>query len=186
MSALAIRLESFSQSTALDTTTEEPFYNEEEAFQRGFSAGEKQAHSVTLNDLIKSLNSVNEKLIEEALEQKKIRRNILSSLSPILKGILEIISPISIKEKLDQVISQEMARLIEAAPYKRCIIKCQLDLSDIVSAHLKLYDTSLIRVDATPDFSGVEVSTDGGTVAFDPVAVLENISRLINEITLED
>lgn len=185
MSAALVRLDCFSSTLREEP---EPISPEalEQAYRLGHADGVEQARATELTDLTAALADLSARISEDQAAMSGHRKDVLTTLTPILQAILETVGPRGALDQLQTMLSAELARLVESAPFRRCTIRCTPGLGDVARHCLGHADPKQIRIEEDADFSGLELSIDGGIVAFDPSIVMGRLSALIGSILEEE
>ena len=159
----------------------------EEVFQRGYVQGRQAAEDVELAALTDAIQEIAAKLEEDRASSLSQRQQAIRALMPILRAILDTIGPIGERERLETLLTKELSRIVEQAPYRRCTIRCSPDLAarvgDIIAASA---DPSLLRIDEDPECQGLDIGLDGGIIAFDATIVMARLRQHISNIFGEE
>ncbi|AGT07445.1 FliH/SctL family protein [Paracoccus aminophilus] len=156
------------------------------AYQLGLAEGFEQGRSSEIATLTLEIAQLSRQLDATREEAQDGRRAALAALTPILAAILGAVGPRGVLERLQEMLMTELSRLVENAPYKRCTIRCNPDLAAVVQSCVDQIGPAQIRVEEDAGFDGLELSVDGGVIAFDPRIVMARIAARINDLLEEN
>lgn len=186
----ALRLDSFSPRAA-DTARQLAQVQCDEAFRRGHEKGLAEGRQSSLDELTGALTGLGRQMRADREREQALRRDLLDALVPVLHAVVDMLGPLSARERLRLALAAELARIAEHAPGQALTLRCPTGLRPDVAECLGRAELpqglGQVRIEDLPaEGDLVELATGQGTIIFDPSLVTTGLKAIMDDIRTED
>lgn len=182
MSAAVLRLESFTQPKAMEA---DPGLLDDER-KLAFDEGYAQGRQVSIEDLAGQLRALNATLEFNETQAAQLRQQMLRDLGIVLTAIVDVLGNASQNDRLCHAIADELRRMVDNAPLRRPLVRCDPILLPLVEQTIAASGVERVQVEGDLGLSGsAELIFDSARTALAPDAITQSLHALISELTEE-
>lgn len=186
MKSAALRLESFAFEMMQRPTVFSPV-DIDQAYHDGHERGLAEGREHSMDRLSGELAQICQSMHLTEAEATKIRRETLASVGPILTAIVELLGPVSSRERLLAALGDELGRIVQSGTLPKLQIKCAPDLrADLQDCLDRAGIQGATLDDSDPAMQGADLFINGGSISFDPARAVTEIKTFIAELQTEE
>lgn len=182
MSAAVLRLESFTQPRAMEA---DPGLLEDER-KLAFDEGYAQGRQVSIEDLAAQLRALNATLEFNETQAAQLHQQMLHDMGIVLTAIVDVLGNASQNDRLCQAIADELRRMVDSAPLRRPLVRCDPSLVPLAEQAVAASGVDRVQLEGDPGMAGsAELIFDSARTVLAPDAITQSLRALISELTEE-